>query len=98
MVPYVVGWLLAFLKEVSLMQKERVQCFYVDRASGKEALQRKIDTLKAEGYEILPCQSTDEMACDHVEIESGWIIITALRPEIPLGSPDPDTLPRRKNQ
>lgn len=78
------------------MQKERIQCFYVDRASGKEALQRKIDSLKAEGFTILPCQSTDELACDHVEIESGWIIITAVRPEIPLGTPDPESLPKKK--
>ena len=86
------------IEEVGFMQKDRVQCFYVDRASGEEALRKKIETLKAEGFEILPCQSTDELACDHVEIESGWIIITALRPEIPLGTPDPETLPKRNRK
>ena len=78
------------------MDKERLQCFYVDKASGKEALERKLQTLRAEGFEILPCQrDTDEMACDHIEIEPGWIIITAVRPEIPLGTPDPNSLPKR---
>ena len=75
--------------EVIFVQKERIQCFYVSRDNGEEVLKRKIETLKKEGYTILPCQSTDELACDHVEIESGWIIITTLRPEIPLGAPEP---------
>lgn len=70
------------------MEKERIQCFYVDKSGGKEALERKLRTLRAEGFEILPCQGdTDEMACDHIEIEPGWIIITAVRPEISLGTP-----------
>jgi|GEM_PF-6345565 len=80
------------------MKKDRVQCFYVDRASGEAALRRKIETLKSEGFEILPCQSTDEMACDHVEIETGWIIITALRPEIKMGESDPATIPKRNRK
>lgn len=61
------------------MEEERFQFFYVD-ACDKEALRRKIETLEAEGFTILFCQSTDELACDHVEIESGWIIIVTLKP------------------
>ena len=89
--------LLRFGREVSLVDNERIQCFYVDRASGEEALRRKIESLKAEGFEILPCQDTDELACDHVEIEPGWVIITALRPEISFGTLKPkDSSPEKK--
>ena len=79
------------------MNEEKIQYFYVDKAGGKEALERKLHTLRSEGFEILPCQGdTDEMGCDHIEIEPGWLIIKAMRPEIPTGTPEPRTLPRNK--
>lgn len=78
------------------MGDDRIQLFYVSKANGPEALKQKIATLTAEGYEVLQCQrDTDEMSQDYIEIEPGWIIITALRPKIELGTPDSRTLPRR---
>ncbi|MBQ2660622.1 hypothetical protein IJF93_00920 [Candidatus Saccharibacteria bacterium] len=62
------------------------ELFYVDKSSGEEALERKLASMKAEGFKIISVDDSDERASnDHEEIEPGWKIIKARRPVIELG-------------